>query len=793
MTWPFENDTNAIVKCISNRNISANRKRNIFIIMTIVLASALLSAIILYGFGVSQEKKNDNNNTAQIVYHALSEQQGAELYNQDEIAWIGEFVTAFSEQIDHSTVNFTYANDEMLKSQKMVYKGKLPTAKDEILVQESFLKTLGYTDEVGQIIKIPFSDGSVQDFKLTGILDVEPGDIGRYTAIISKELVKQQYGENAFFDFYIGLKEAQNLSEQETTNYANHLAEKLGISADNIIIRSTYFDFRDGNRATDMIFYFLIGFITLIGSGIVIYSIFYIFVASNIRNYGQLRTIGTTKKQMKKMVYREGKLLAGIGIPIGLIIGNVIGYFLIPGGWYWLTTLCITVGVGFFTFLVVIFSIRTPVKKAAAVSPIEALRYSNGVRKNQQSSVLHRRITPVSLAKMNLSRQKAKSMLTIISLSFGGLLIILISTMLISYDGVAEARGKDFSVGEFNISLNANQSWDTADISLAELQQKHLFDDDFVKAVESIDGINGIKRWYFTNAEYRINGYSGKWIQGFEKDEQQNLEQNRIAGTVDYDELVANNGIVLLEENMKIYEREADLGDTIQVDYESANGNSITKTYTIMGIVSDYTYTGTQKCFTLPEKLMNEATGMDCTGTISIITDVNNTNMVESALYPIVDGNSDFVLETLEDSATYYNTNQRTMWGMLLIVSIIVVCFSLINLVNTTVTNFLSRKQEIGMLQAIGLSKRQLIKMLRYEGLIYSVLAVFVALVLGTGLGFICVQAIKSVNPYFFYSFPWPVALIYLAILLIVQTILISYTTDSLKRQSLVERIKVIE
>ena len=129
----------------------------------------------------------------------------------------------------------------------------------------------------------------------------------------------------------------------------------------------------------------------------------------------------------------------------------------------------------------------------------------------------------------------------------------------------------------------------------------------------------------------------------------------------------------------------------------------------------------------------------------------------------------------------------------MLIVAIVVVCFSLINLVNTTITNFLSRKQEIGMLQAIGLSKKQLIKMLRYEGLLYSLFATLVTLVLGTGLGFICVQAARSANPYFFYSFPWPVILLYLAILLIVQMILISYTTGSLKKHSLVEQIRVTE
>lgn len=303
-----------------------------------------------------------------------------------------------------------------------------------------------------------------------------------------------------------------------------------------------------------MLFYFLIGFVTFIGSGIVIYSIFYISVASSIRNYGQLRTIGTTKRQIKKMVYREGKLLAAIAIPIGLVIGNVIGYFLIPAGWYWLTTLCVTVGVGLFAFIIVMIAIHTPVKRAAAVSPLEALRYSDYQGKMKESSVLHRKITPASLAKMNLSRQKAKSTLTILSLSLGGVLVVLISTMLVSYDGVAEARGRAFPVGEFNIQLNANQSWDTAGISLSGLQQKNFLNADFLNAVESIDGVTGIKHWYYTDAEYRVNGNSGKWIQGFCRDEQQNLEKERIAGTTDYDELVAGNGIVLLQERADLYD-----------------------------------------------------------------------------------------------------------------------------------------------------------------------------------------------------------------------------------------------
>lgn len=213
-----------------------------------------------------------------------------------------------------------------------------------------------------------------------------------------------------------------------------------------------------------------------------------------------------------------------------------------------------------------------------------------------------------------------------------------------------------------------------------------------------------------------------------------------------------------------------------------------------MGIVNEYSYSGFSKCFALPEQFMNEATGIDCTGTISVITDMKKYDTVEAALNQLIDGNSDLVMETIKESITYYSGLQQLSFGVLLIVAVIVVCFSLINLVNTTITNFLSRRQEIGMLQAIGLSKKQLIKMLCYEGLMYSVFATLVTLVLGTGLGFLSVQVVvKTMNPYFHYSFPWLIVLIYLAILLIVQFTLISYTTGNLKKQSLVEQIRALE
>ena len=156
----------------------------------------------------------------------------------------------------------------------------------------------------------------------------------------------------------------------------------------------------------------------------------------------------------------------------------------------------------------------------------------------------------------------------------------------------------------------------------------------------------------------------------------------------------------MLQERADLYDIEAALGDTVEVDYKTESGQIRTKTYTVMGIVNEYSYSGFSKCFALPEQLMNEATGIDCTGTISVITDMEKFDTVEAALNQLIEGNSDLVMETIKESITYYSGLQQLSFGVLLIVAVIVVCFSLINLVNTTITNFLSRRQEIGMLPA---------------------------------------------------------------------------------------------
>ena len=789
MIYPFENDTRAVVKRISNRSIAANRKRNLFTIVTIALAAALLLAIMLYGFGTSQATINRTKDTAQIVFTNITQEQGDKLYEQDQIDWIGEFTLVSTEQVNNSTFYLQYGNEEMFKAQGMTYSGNIPISLNEIMLQKSFLKELGYGTELGQTISIPLADGNTIEFILSGIINVEMGDIGSYMGMVSKEYANQQYGGTSSLDYYVGLKNAENMSEKDATDYANELAKSFNISDEQVIVRSDYFVIMErGLFSSDMYLYLLIGAVTFIGSGIVIYSIFYISVAENIRSYGQLRTIGTTKKQIRKIVYLEGKKLALIGIPFGLILGNLVGYFIIPNGWNWLTSLIMTVVVGAFAFAITMFSIRTPVKKASLVSPIEATRYTTYQGGAKESNKLHRTISPLALAKVNLLRNKRKFLLTIISLSIGGVLLVTVSTLMVSYNGAAEVRGKSFPFGEYQLELNEND-----DISLSQLQAQNIFDDDFVNEITFLDGVSGIKRWYSIDAVCNVNGSRVKNVQGYSRDEVSALEDNLLEGTVDYDTLVSQYGVVLLQDRADDGYCSASLGDVVEIEYTNATGENVTETFTVMGIVSNYQYAGNKKCFTMPVTLMNDIMQTDCTDILEIRTEDEKTAAVESQLLQIVDKNPGLSIYTFQESLNYYTYQQQFMNSVMLIVAICIACFSLINLINTTLTNFLSRRQEIGILQAIGLSKKQLAQMLRYEGIIYALITTVFTVCVGSGLGVLCVNAIRAANPYYFYEFPWLVVLGYLLFLIFMQVILTAFMLLSLKKHSLVEQISVRE
>ncbi len=184
--------------------------------------------------------------------------------------------------------------------------------------------------------------------------------------------------------------------------------------------------------------------LTIIFTGyFIIYNVFQISVSNDIRFYGLLKTIGTTGRQLRRMIRQQALLLSLIGIPLGLLMGYGVGIKLTPVILSQLNGVVqdtvsasplIFIGSAAFALVTVMISCRRPGRMAAKVSPVEAVRYTEAagtkkvIRKAQSGASL------LQMAWANLGRSRSKTAITIISLSLAVVLLNMTVTFTNGFD-----------------------------------------------------------------------------------------------------------------------------------------------------------------------------------------------------------------------------------------------------------------------------------------------------------------------------------------------------------------------
>lgn len=194
---------------------------------------------------------------------------------------------------------------------------------------------------------------------------------------------------------------------------------------------------------------------------LIIYNVFQISVTNDIRFYGLLKTIGTTGKQLKRIVRQQALLLSLVGIPIGLLLGFVIGNKLTPVIMAQLSyknafvsfNPLIFIGAALFALITVFLSCARPGRVAARVSPVEAVRYTEGAEKPGKREKVRKAQGGASLPKMawaNLWRSRSKAVVTVISLTLAVVLATITYTFSVGFDMnkyLAQKADVDFILG----------------------------------------------------------------------------------------------------------------------------------------------------------------------------------------------------------------------------------------------------------------------------------------------------------------------------------------------------------
>ena len=786
----FQNNNGAVIKHLARNDMIANRRRNIMTIVTIALAAALMMAIALIPEEIQQKQKRDEEGTAQAVFMNVSENTIGNLKNTSDVEWVGQQYSVGSMKQKSADIVLAYCDKSVLKASKMKLKGSMPQKSDEILVESSFFSHMGSRAKPGDRLLLDLGGGK-KEYKISGLLQQQLGDSGKYAIVVSRAFVEgQKEADKLLFNAYIGIKNADSLTETELKQKIYTLANKFHITQGNVSIPSSHYRLMKDNITSNVLGYIAIAVIVLFGAGIVIYSIFYIAVAGKLREYGQLRTIGTTKKQIKKMVRKEGKYLSAVGIPIGLIAGGLVGYFMIPKGWNPIGTLFTAVIVGFIGTLFVQISISTPARKAANVSPMEAVRYSayQSQTREKKSKKLHRKITPFRLAGMNFMRSRKKSILTLLSLGFSGILLVCATSVFGSYAPEVEAK-RDFPYGEYSISIEGDK--DT--FSDSRIQMNNPLNQGLKDKILAVNGVKDIKEWTGIRLKYVMPNRSDSTgsIAGFSKSEVNLMKNYVTAGTLDYESLVDKAGVVLCHPKVfkESYGWSPQIGDKIKIIILNSQGKKVQKTLTVKTFISDnYRWGGYN--FWVPVDSMDFITGMNCNDSLEIVTEKQEAEKVGESLQKIVDTNPNLKLNSLKEQIRYYSTVNRPVYVMFYVLISFIALFGIINLLNTVVTNLITRKKEIGILQAVGLSSRQLSRMLQIEGFLYTAGAVAVTLTLGTGLGYVVCMIVKNLGMAVHYRFPVLPVCIFTAVLLFIQLIISNFTVRNLKNQPLIERIE---
>ena len=64
--------------------------------------------------------------------------------------------------------------------------------------------------------------------------------------------------------------------------------------------------------------------IIMLAGAITVYSIYYVSMSQRIQEFGKLKAIGATRRQIRQIVLREGLCIAALAIPAGLLIGTPV-------------------------------------------------------------------------------------------------------------------------------------------------------------------------------------------------------------------------------------------------------------------------------------------------------------------------------------------------------------------------------------------------------------------------------------------------------------------------------------
>ena len=796
MTWPFENDTSAITKKLAKKSLQSEKRRNLMIIIAISLAAFLMSmcGTLFFAF---QESQN-NMATFQASYDNLTEDKIEKLRHQPEIEMVASLYNLGEIKMPEGySLYLAYMDDAacyIARNQFTLKDGTMPSKENEIAVDREMVNKYFSNTAIGD--KISFQiNGKSQDFVISGITESSTESQGNYSCYISKSFVENSSNYNpAKYQSYVCFADADSTSKEILKERIASIGKEIGADYS---LSFLFFRENMGLSFENILTFVSLSVLVLFAGITVIQSIFRISINEKIRNFGQLRTLGTTALQIKKMINYESRYLSWLGIPPGIVLGAIVGTVLgsneFSSGFSPINIPFVMIGVSIICTLMVKLSVRKPLKIAATTSPIEAVRYIAYRNAPMQSRKHNKKISPYSLALLNLGRDKKKTASTLLSLIFGGLLLFISASAAVSNTPEQFVREKFFvNGGSFRIYLS-EESVGKNEINnpLNESLREELLNTKGIQKIIPLRDSVGM-------CHYSINGNATEGmcdiisVQSTEGNFSF-VEQHLIDGQMPKNqfEVLLTDGYMELGVTKGTPIKITNSGEEIECIVSGFFDKSFVGTENGTDAIDPANLIITQE---LAQQLFTNTENFAYSW--EIITDKTYNDEIESAIQQkITSKEKGLSICSYNDVVEYMESSMNLLFGSLQMLSLLILLFGIINLINMTLSNHQARKQEISTLRSVGLSLKQLYRSLITEGLLYVLVSFGIVLLVGIPIAIPVSKAVGILfgMPNLSYQFPTMQIGGYLLILILLQLILSVWEIRDLKKRSLTEQMRAME
>ena len=796
MTWPFENDTSAITKKLAKKSLQSEKRRNFMIIIAISLAAFLMSmcGTLFFAF---QESQN-NMATFQASYDNLTEDKIEKLRHQPEIEMVASLYNLGEIKMPEGySLYLAYMDDAacyIARNQFTLKDGTMPSKENEIAVDREMVNKYFSNTAIGDEISFQIN-GKSQDFVISGITESSTESQGNYSCYISKSFVENSSNYNpAKYQSYVCFADADSTSKEILKERIASIGKEIGADYS---LSFLFFRENMGLSFENILTFVSLSVLVLFAGITVIQSIFRISINEKIRNFGQLRTLGTTALQIKKMINYESRYLSWLGIPPGIVLGAIVGTVLgsneFSSGFSPINIPFVMIGVSIICTLMVKLSVRKPLKIAATTSPIEAVRYIAYRNAPMQSRKHNKKISPYSLALLNLGRDKKKTASTLLSLIFGGLLLFISASAAVSNTPEQFVREKFFvNGGSFRIYLSEESvGKNEANNSLNESLREELLNTKGIQKIIPLRDSVGM-------CHYSINGNVTEGMCDIISDQSTEgnfsfVEQHLIDGQMPKNqfEVLLTDGYMELGVTKGTPIKITNSGEEIECIVSGFFDKSFVGTENGTDAIDPANLIITQE---LAQQLFPNTENFAYSW--EIITDKTYNDEIESAIQQkITSKEKGLSICSYNDVVEYMESSMNLLFGSLQMLSLLILLFGIISLINMTLSNHQARKQEISTLRSVGLSLKQLYRSLITEGLLYVLVSFGIVLLVGIPIAIPVSKAVGILfgMPNLSYQFPTMQIGGYLLILILLQLILSVWEIRDLKKRSLTEQMRAME